>query len=110
MGSDMCIRDSVMLPHVMRVNAPSCEAKLLEVAAALGINKTDRNATINALLDAIEQLCRTVDIPASLRAFDIPEEDITQLAQDASNVTRLLRNNPKVLSVDDIEAIYRAAY
>ncbi|WP_421133325.1 iron-containing alcohol dehydrogenase family protein [Alteromonas sp. A079] len=102
--------NAVMLPHVMRVNAPSCEAKLLEVAAALGINKTDRNATINALLDAIEQLCRTVDIPASLRAFDIPEEDITQLAKDASNVTRLLRNNPRVLSVDDIEAIYRAAY
>jgi alcohol dehydrogenase class IV len=80
------------------------------VAAALGIDEKDHTTTIDALLDAIEQLCRTVNIPESLRAFDIPESDIRQLAEDASNVTRLLRNNPKVLSVDDIEAIYRAAY
>jgi alcohol dehydrogenase class IV len=51
-----------------------------------------------------------VNIPKGMRFFDIPEEDIRSMAKDASEITRLLKNNPRVLSTDDIEAIYRSAY
>jgi len=51
-----------------------------------------------------------VEIPSGLRSFDIPESDIPELAAEAIKVERLLRNNPRVLTLADVEAIYHAAY
>lgn len=62
------------------------------------------------MLIAIEKLCRDVDIPASLTHFNISSSCVGELAEEASKVTRLLRNNPKQLSIEEIEDIYRLAF
>ncbi|PTU00550.1 alcohol dehydrogenase, partial [Pseudomonas sp. HMWF031] len=51
-----------------------------------------------------------VGIPASLTHFNIPPSCVGELAEEASKVTRLLRNNPKQLSIEEIEDIYRLAF
>ena len=104
--------NAVMLPHVLRANAPFCADKLFAVSLLLKLCPPDskKDFAITTLLNAVEKLCSDVGIPRTLREFDIPESVIPQLAEDASKVTRLLRNNPKQLSVDDIENIYRKAY
>lgn len=104
--------NAVMLPHVLRANAPFCSEKLFSVALLLKVCPPDtrKEKAIATLLDAVDKLCSDVGIPRTLREFDIPEQVIPQLAEDASKVTRLLRNNPKQLTVEDIENIYRNAY
>ena len=37
----------------------------------------------------------------------VNEEELPEISLSASQVTRLLNNNPKSLSLGDIEAIYR---
>lgn len=62
------------------------------------------------VVEKIESLCEIVGIPRRLRDYGIKQEDISELANAASGVTRLLRNNPRELSVQDIEAIYTEAF
>jgi alcohol dehydrogenase class IV len=40
----------------------------------------------------------------------VPEADLPRLAGESMKVTRLLRNNPRELTVADAESIYREAY
>lgn len=104
--------NAVMLPHVLKINAPFCADKLYCVAKLLKVcerHHTKEDA-INLLLKAVEKLCRDVEIPTSLTHFGIPTSCISELALEASKVTRLLRNNPKQLSLEEIENIYRLAF
>lgn len=104
--------NAVMLPHVMRWNIGACQQRFMDVAGFLHLpipNKTPLEIA-NQVVDAIEALCRKVEIPATLRDFDISEDAISLLAEEASKVTRLLRNNPRVLSKQDIAQIYKEAF
>ena len=40
----------------------------------------------------------------------MPEDAIPAMAEEASQIDRLMRNNPRKLTATDIEKIYRAAY
>ena len=104
--------NAVMLPHVLKVNAPFCQDKLYCVAKLLKVCERhhSKEEAVKLLLAAIEKLCRDVDIPASLTHFNISPTCVGELAEEASKVTRLLRNNPKQLSVEEIEDIYRLAF
>lgn len=104
--------NAVMLPHVLKVNAPFCQDKLYCVAKLLKVCERhhSKEEAVKLLLGAIEKLCRDVDIPASLTHFNISPTCVGELAEEASKVTRLLRNNPKQLSIEEIEDIYRLAF
>ncbi len=55
-------------------------------------------------------LCAAVEIPSGLRSFNVPEDAIPAMAEEASRIERLMRNNPRKLTAADIEKIYHAAY
>lgn len=106
------VSNALLLPYVMEWNKISCMERFRDMAEALGENVselTDREAADKAV-EAMRRLCETVDIPKGIRAFDVPEEAIPEMAEDASKVERLLKNNPRTLSVNDIKEIYRSAY
>lgn len=105
------VSNAVMFAPVMRWNRQACPEKFVDIAIAMGARAdiTEQDAG-NYVLAMIELLCRDVKIPKSLQEFGITEDDLPELAEAASGVTRLLRNNPRELSVADIEAIYREAY
>ena len=104
--------NAVMLPHVMKANALVSQARVVDIGKAMNLEThgCSTSEIVTLVLQAIEKICRDVEIPATLKHFGIPEEDIPALAIDASKVTRLLRNNPRTLTVDDIENIYRQAF
>lgn len=58
------------------------------------------------VVDRIEQIVSFTNIPTSLRDFSVPKEDLDWLVESGSKVTRLLSNNMKALSLDDIRQIY----
>lgn len=105
------VSNAVMFSHVMRWNKIACSSKFVDIAIAMGadhsISETDAGDYVVA---KIESLCEAVAIPKQLREFGIKLEDLSELAAAAIGVTRLLRNNPRQLSVKDIETIYQEAF
>lgn len=103
--------NAVMFVPVMRWNQAACPGRFVALAHAFGAAPNIRDAEAGEyVLSEIQRLCDAVNIPSQLRAFNIPESALSELALAASGVTRLLRNNPRELSVSDIEDIYREAY
>jgi len=57
-------------------------------------------------VQALRQLNTDLNIPNSLQGFGIAARDIDGLVEGASKVTRLLDNNPRPMSRDDMRQLY----
>jgi alcohol dehydrogenase class IV len=99
----------MLLPHVMEFNLDAIVGRLSQVAHALAIARHDDSdqAAAEKLLARLREWTAVLEIPQDLRSFGVSEEHLEPLAVAASKVKRLLGNNPKVLSHDDIKAIYK---
>lgn len=105
------LSNSLVLPHVLRFNAPAAAtlyAELAEVVAPQAQGSTE--ARSQALISAMEQMAARVGIETRLREVGIDASDLDRLADDAMLQTRLLGNNPREVSRDDARAIYAAAF
>lgn len=105
------LANALLLPHVVRFNVPAAPARYAAIARALGVS-TDGDDTAVALagverLFALNQAC---GIPARLADCGVPEDAIPRMATDAMKITRLLKNNPREVTLADAEHIYRQAY
>ncbi|RQR24560.1 iron-containing alcohol dehydrogenase [Burkholderia sp. Bp9143] len=103
------VANAMLLPHVMAFNLDAIEGRLSNVARALDLaSKADSDAVAaRKLIDKMEEWTAAVDIPQDLRKFGVSEEHLDALAVAASKVKRLLGNNPKALTLDDMKSIYR---
>ncbi len=103
------VANSMLLPHVMEFNLDAIVERLSQVAHALDIARHDDSDQVAAekLLARLREWTAVLEIPQDLRSFGVSEEHLEPLAVAASKVKRLLGNNPKVLSHDDIKAIYK---
>ncbi|GAE31822.1 alcohol dehydrogenase [Halalkalibacter hemicellulosilyticusJCM 9152] len=101
--------NSMLLPHVMNVNMDAIIDRLYLVAEPMGISITNKSKETIAkeVITVIEEWTATLNIPQNLSDYGVKEEDLKELAVSASKVTRLLNNNPKELSLEDMENIYR---
>ncbi|MDR5886424.1 iron-containing alcohol dehydrogenase [Vreelandella janggokensis] len=106
------VTNALLLPFVMEWNKLACLKRFRGIAVAFEepVAGLSDDAVADAVIKRMHKLCTDMAIPSGLRSFDIPESAIPELAAEAINVERLLRNNPRVLTQSDIEAIYRAAY
>ncbi|MFS0785083.1 iron-containing alcohol dehydrogenase [Shouchella sp. 1P09AA] len=106
------VSNALLLPFVMEVNKPACLERLKDIADALGEQTSglSLNEAADRAILAMTRLCAQVKIPASLKEFDIKESDLEEMAEDASKIDRLLKNNPRQLTKAEIYEIYQAAY
>ncbi|MGO1870472.1 MAG: iron-containing alcohol dehydrogenase, partial [Halomonas sp.] len=106
------VTNALLLPFVMEWNKLACVERFRGIAVAFDepVAGLSDDAVADAVIKRMHKLCADVEIPAGLRSFDIPESAIPELAAEAIKVERLLRNNPRVLTLADIEAIYHDAY
>jgi alcohol dehydrogenase len=103
------VANSIMLVPVMEFNMLGNMPKFAHLATAFGENVaslSQRDAALKAV-DALRILSRDLQVPARLSSFGIKDESIPDLAKGVMKVTRLLANNPRLLRVEDAEAIYR---
>ncbi|WP_296258530.1 MULTISPECIES: iron-containing alcohol dehydrogenase [unclassified Pseudomonas] len=106
------VSNALLLPYVMEWNKMACVERFRDIAEAMGLrvaDLSDKDAADQAV-QAMADLCAAVDIPSGMRSFNVPEEAIPAMAEEASKIERLMRNNPRKLTAADIEKIYRAAY
>lgn len=106
------VSNALLLPYVMAWNKMACVERFRDIAEAMGLrvaHLSDEDAA-NQAVQAMAQLCEAVNIPKGMRSFNVPEDAIAAMAEEASKIDRLMRNNPRKLTAADIEKIYRAAY
>jgi alcohol dehydrogenase class IV len=114
LGSDLRIShglaNALLLTSVLRFNLPSMPDRYAMIARALGITATGDDLTIAVLgVDRLEALVRDCGLPSGIGALGVTLQQIPGLATAALRVTRLLRNNPRVISQSDAEEIYQQA-
>ncbi|MDF0600283.1 iron-containing alcohol dehydrogenase [Psychromarinibacter sp. C21-152] len=101
------ISNALIFPHVLAFNAPEVPGKTAEVLAALHL---PQSAEPEEVLTAASGFCRDLGIDMALRAHGVTQNDLRPWAEEAHGIRRLMDNNPRDMSVDDIETIYRAAF
>lgn len=103
------VANSIMLVPVMEFNMSGNLSKFAIICKVFGINcegKSDEEAALLAV-DALRKLCEELSIPKHLSEFGVRDEDVAELAEGVMKVTRLLANNPRELTQQDAEGIYR---
>ncbi len=103
------VANAMLLPHVMAFNMDACAPRLKRAACVCGLAQESDSDEVAArkLIDQISAWTATLEIPQNLRDFGVAEEHLADMAVAASKVTRLMVNNPKALSLDDIQQLYR---
>ncbi|MFZ0099804.1 MAG: iron-containing alcohol dehydrogenase, partial [Gemmobacter sp.] len=100
------LANAIIFPHVLAFNATVRPAKTVEVLTALGLPPSDEPAEV---LSQAHRFCRDLGVEMRLAAHGAKEADLPLWAAEAHAIRRLMDNNPRDMSVDDITAIYRAA-
>jgi alcohol dehydrogenase class IV len=102
------VSNAILLPHVMEFNADHALEKFKQVAVSMNIDTDDKNdeEISKEVTDAIYKMIDDLKIPNNLKEYGIGEKDLEVLVEGAANVTRLLDNNPKPMTKEDIRKIY----
>ena len=105
------LANSILLPYVMEFNRPACQNKFARIAEILEPEFTgDAEEKASRAVEIVVELSKYVGIPQRLREIDIPQDAIEPMAVSAAKVTRLLNNNPRQMTVEDIKNLYERAY
>jgi len=104
--------NGLLLPFVMRFNLPARVARFARIAAWLGENIAglDERAAAERAIAAVERLKADIGIPERLRDLGATETQLPAFAAKAFEVKRILRVNPRPVTVEDLEGILRAAW
>jgi alcohol dehydrogenase class IV len=102
------LSNAMLLPAIMAFNAVGNDARFADMARALGLavnGLTDAQASA-AFVQALAQLNADLGITTRLRDLGVTDADLDALVDGAAKVTRLLNNNPRPMTRDDMRAIY----
>ncbi len=105
------IANGLLLPYVMEFNVLGNIPKFASIAHFLG-EKLDHLSLLDQAYQAakvVKAIYRDLKIPQSLTELKIPKKAIPAMAKAANNVTRLMGNNPRTMTVQDVERIYEKA-
>ena len=100
------LANAVIFPHVLAFNLPAAPAKTAEIAAALGL-RADNEA---ALTESAAGWCHALGAEMRLSKLGASETNLGDWASEAHAIRRLMDNNPRDMSVDQVLSIYRAAF
>lgn len=106
------VANGLLLPYVMECNLPANLPKYAIVAQMLGV-KTEELSLQEAAeqgVEAAKALVADVGLPRHLRELGVPQEALEGMAVASMGITRLLDNNPKKLTLDDVRLIWEHAW
>ena len=107
------LSNALVLPHVLRFNAPAAAHLYAELAPLILPNHTlpaDPVAVSDMLAAHFLDLAAELGLQTTLREMNIAETDLPMLAEEAMLQQRLLINNPREVSYDDALSIYQQAF
>jgi alcohol dehydrogenase class IV len=104
--------NGLLLPWVMRFNLPARVYEFAEIARLLGEDVTglSKQQAAERAVTAVDRLRADIGVPGRLRDLGVKQEQLRGFAERAHGIRRVMRVNPRVLTVDEVEGIYRAAW
>ena len=103
------VANAIILPTVMEYNAEATGDKYKYIAAAMGVEGTEKMSVEEyrkAAIDAVKQLSKDVGIPPDLKEIVDPK-DLDFLAQSAYD-DACRPGNPRDTSVEEIKELYKS--
>ena len=103
------VANAIILPTVMEYNAEATGDKYKYIAAAMGVEGTEKMSVEEyrkAAIDAVKQLSKDVGIPTDLKEIGDPK-DLDFLAQSAYD-DACRPGNPRDTSVEEIKELYKS--
>jgi alcohol dehydrogenase class IV len=99
------LANAVIFPHVLAFNQPVAGAKTAEIAAALGL----RHDSEAALRNDAARWCADLGVEMRLSRLGASADQLPGWAAEAHAIRRLMDNNPRDMTIDQVQDIYRAA-
>lgn len=91
---------ALIFPHTLAFNAPAVPERTAAILDALGLPDEDAARGWNEELG----------LETRLSALGVPADELPAMADEAHAIRRLLDNNPRDITREEILALYRAAY
>ncbi len=98
----------LLLPHVIRFNAPAVGALYGDLAHQIGLSNGDGHSSAEALAEHVTALMQTAGLPTTLSACAVSPGIFPVLAEEASQQWTV-RFNPRPASEVDLLSMYEAA-
>jgi alcohol dehydrogenase class IV len=99
---------ALIFPHALAFNAPVTRERTAAILKALQLEVAGDDE--RAVRAAAHRFCANLGLEMHLSRLGVPEEDLDAMADEAHAIRRLLDNNPREISRDEILAMYRAAF
>ncbi len=101
----------LLLPHVLKHNKAVITDKLAFAERMVDSTKADlnKNEAADSFISRIEQLLVDINLPARLSEIGVKDEDIDTIAEKALKIERLIRNNPRVPTVESFKTLLKNA-
>jgi alcohol dehydrogenase class IV len=96
----------------MRFNMSAKIKAFAEIATLLGEKVTGlgERAAAEKAISAVEKLRNDIGIPQRLRDIGIKQEQLRGLAEKTFGIKRILRVNPRSVTVEEIERVFQDAF
>lgn len=101
----------LMLPHVLGFNMGAALPLYAELGPLVdpALAGLGQQAQAQGLLEAVRTMAAQAGMPARLSAVGVSADDLDQLAADAMLQERLLKNNPRPITLGDARQLYENA-
>lgn len=101
------LANAIIFPHVLAFNQSVRPEKTAEVLSALGLAVA---GDMPQVLAAAHGYCSDLGVEMRLSAHGAKSDDLEGWAIESHAIRRLMDNNPRDMSVDEVLAIYKAAF
>lgn len=95
------LSNAVVLPPMLKFNAPSAEDQYAEISAHLGLKPGS-----SGLIDEMDKIAEAVGIERRMSQLGVSHNDIPRMAEDVAANDRLLPNNPREMDYDSIVKMF----
>ena len=102
------VSNAILFAHVMKFNKDACAERLAVLCDAINPAYAQKTVTEKAdyVIEQIADIVKVTNIPTDLTQYGVTMDDLEFLVTAGSQQQRLLVNNMKELSLDDIRNIY----
>lgn len=101
------LANAIIFPHVLAFNTQARPAKTREIVDLLGLGAVSASQDV---LGAAHHYCDELGVEMRLSRHGAQADDLPEWAQEAHAIKRLMDNNPRPMTVEDVLGIYQAAY
>lgn len=105
------VANALLLPHIMECSLFGNLHKYANIARVLGGSTKQKSLQVQAELscEIVLQLLHELGMEEKLSDFGVTKANVSELAEETMKNKRLMDNNPKVLTLDEIESCFLKA-